>query len=191
MRKTVLFFVMATVFVMASCQENKKATLRTSIHSIDDSLRVMVKKEMNSANYQMDKSMYKKAIDANIKFYSSYPTDKYADTALHKVAALYRQLGESDNATKWRDTLLEKFPNTYRKEGLLELQMNYYDLNHYNPTKIKYYIGKLLAMDHLSKEKREQFEFRLKHIDLTFDQLIQLQTQMDKKQEDSIPKQAK
>lgn len=183
MRKISFLFIIISLF--ASCQGGKKEQLKQTIQNLDDSLRTEVKNAMQSDSYKMDTSLYRKSIAANINFYKSYPNDKFSDTALQRIAALYRQLNEADLAVNWRDTLLTKFPNTAHKEGLLELQMNYYDYNHYNPEKIKYYIGKLLNIKDLSNEKRKQFEFRLQHIDLTFDQLIELQSKLANQKSDS------
>lgn len=185
MRKLLLICLLGSVFIVASCQDSERNNLRKSIGVIDDSLHIMVQKEMQGKGGSFDPSLYQKSIDANLSFYKKFPSDAYADKALHKIAASYRQLGKAEKAAEWRDTLLSKFPNTYHKIGLLELQMNYYDFNRYTPKKIEYYIEKLLAIDKLPPEKRKQYEFRLKHVNLTFQQLILLQANMAKQQADS------
>lgn len=150
-------------------------SLKASIKEMDDSLKVMVEEAISSPDYKMNKVAYHEAINRNKEFYNHFPEDKYAEKALEKVAALYLQINVEEEAVKWRDTLLNNYPNTENKVGLLELQMNYYDFNDYNPEKLEHYAKRLLAIENLPEEKREQYEFRLKHIDKTFDELIELQ----------------
>lgn len=174
-KKTILCILLGCIFLIAACQTNQKTALKRTIYQLDDSLKQSIKNEMQATNFKLNKALYQRAINANIKYYNTYPKDSYTDTALHKIAALYRGIGEVENAVQWRDTLLSQFPQTYHKIGLLELQMSYYDFNHYNPDKIKFYIQQLLAIKTLPDTKRKQYEFRLKHIDLSFEELMQLQ----------------
>lgn len=183
MKKLVYIISILTVFGACNSKEEIKDEpeeltvdgLKASIKEMDDSLHLMMDKAVNSPDYQMNKVAYHEAINRNKEFYSHFPDNDYAETAIGKVAGLYLQLNVEEEAVKWRDTLLTKYPNTKDKIGLLELQMNYYDLNDYQPEKIKHYAERLLAIENLPEEKREQYEFRLKHIDKTFDELIELQ----------------
>jgi len=183
MKKVIYILSLLTVF--AACnntevvQEEKEEItvdgLKASIKVMDDSLHRMMKDALNSPNYKMNKVAYHEAINRNKDFYYNFPDNDYSEIALGKIAGLYLQLNVEKEAVKWRDTLLAKYPNTKDKIGLLELQMNYYDHNDYNPEKIKHYADRLLAIENLSPGRREQYEFRLKHIDKTFEELIELQ----------------
>lgn len=183
MKKIIYIFSLLTIFT--SCNSNSEEVnveeevtiegLKASIKEMDDSLKVMMEEAVKSPDYKMNRVAYHEAINRNKDFYTFFPNDPYAETALGKIAGLYLQIDVEEEAVKWRDTLLNNYPNTKDKAGLLELQMNYYDYNAYNPEKIKYYLDQLLAIENLSEEKREQYEFRLKHIDKSFEELIELQ----------------
>ena len=183
MKKIVFIFGILLTFAACNNQEVKSDIkeevtiegLKSSIKEMDDSLMVLMEEAVKSPNYQMNRVAYHEAINRNKDFYYNFPKDPYAETALSKIAALYLQLNVESESAKWRDTLLTQFPNTKDKMGVLELQMNYYDFNEHNPEKIKFYANQLLAIENLSDEKREQYEFRLKHIDKTFEELIELQ----------------
>ena len=182
-----LIFIFSLMLVFLSCknpnEKKKKATvedLKSGIKEMDDSLKMLVDKVMNSSDFQINRAVYYEAINRNKNFYFQFPEDPYAEVALEKIASMFLQLNQEDNAAKWRDSLLINYPNTKHKIDLLELQMSYYDFNHYDPKKYKYYAKQLLAIDSLPKEKREKCEFRLEHIDLTFDELIKLQEETSK-----------
>lgn len=176
-----LIFILGISVVFLSCtaskDNNKEESvegLKASIKEMDDSLNVLVEKVMTTSDFKINRAVYYEAINRNKDFYFHFPKDPYAEVALEKIASMFLQLNQEDRAVKWRDTLLTKYPNTKDKIGLLELQMSYYDYNEHNPEKYKYYAHQYLAIKDLPKEKRESCEFRLKHIDLTFDQLIEL-----------------
>jgi hypothetical protein len=186
MKKVIFVFgILLTFFACTNNQENEVKEevtiegLKSSIKEMDDSLMVLMEEAVKSPEYKMNRVAYHEAINRNKEFYTQFPNDAYAEVALDKIAALYLQLNVESESVKWRDTLLNKYPNTKNKIGLLELQMNYYDFNENNPEKIKYYANQLLAIDNLSEERREQYEFRLKHIDKTFEELIELQIEAD------------
>jgi hypothetical protein len=191
MKKTILG--LSLLFVFTACNESNSKEdvtpeeLKAGIKEMDDSLNIMTQKVMNNDDYQMDKVAYHEAIKRNKKFYAHFSDHQYAEQAAQKIAALYLQLNIESEAVKWRDTVLLNYPENKNKLGLLELQMNYYDYNEYTPKKIKYYGKKILAMENLPPKKREAKSFRLKHIDKTFDELIQMQNQNDKDSLDTIP----
>ncbi|PWH84780.1 outer membrane protein assembly factor BamD [Brumimicrobium oceani] len=185
MKKAIYIFSVLLVFT--ACNSNTEEieadtkeevnleALKTSIKEMDDSLKLLMDEAVKSPTYKMNKVAYHEAINRNKDFYHNFPEDSYAEKALSKIAALYLQIGVEEEAVKWRDTLLNNYPNTEDKIGLLELQMNYYDYNQYNKEKIQHYAERLLAIENLSDEKREQYEFRLEHIDKSFEELIELQ----------------
>lgn len=186
-----IIYVLSLLAVFAACNSKSEESnidkeeevtvegLKTSIKEMDDSLQIIMDEAVKSPDYKMNRVAYHEAINRNKDFYQHFPNNPYAEVALGKVASLYLQLNVEEEAVKWRDTLLNNYPNTKNKIGLLELQMNYYDYNQHNPEKIKHYAERLLAIDDLPEEKREQYEFRLEHIDKTFDELIELQLSGD------------
>ncbi|RYM35839.1 hypothetical protein ERX46_02255 [Brumimicrobium glaciale] len=181
-----IIYVFSVLIVFASCNSNNEEvkeekeemtveSMKASIKEMDDSLKVMMDEAIKSPEYKMNRVAYHEAINRNKDFYQTFPNDPYAEKALGKIAGIYLQLNIEEEAVKWRDTLLNNYPNTEDKIGLLELQMNYYDYNMNNKEKIKHYANRLLAIENLSEEKREQYEFRLEHIDKSFEELIELQ----------------
>jgi tetratricopeptide (TPR) repeat protein len=171
-----------------SAQEDTPESVWKSVVEMDDSLKTMIDKRMTIDTFKIDKLVYHEAINRNKKFYSLYPNDDKAQKAVEKIASLYMQLGVEREAVKWRDSILLNYPNTENKLGLLELQLSYYDFDNYTPEKIDYYIKELLALENLPKDKKEDYEFRLKHIDKSFEELIQIRMQeMDSLQSDKGP----
>lgn len=184
MRKTI--FIISSILILVACDNHTKniesdqeefseEVLRASIQEMDDSLMAMMREANEAKEYTINRAAYYEAINRNKDFYFNFPEAPFSETALNNIAALYLQLNVESEAAKWRDTLLTRFPNTEHKIGLLELQMNYYDFNEYTPEKIKFYATELLAIDDLPEEKREQYEFRLEHLDKTFEELIDFQ----------------
>ncbi|PKR79579.1 hypothetical protein CW751_14260 [Brumimicrobium salinarum] len=194
----VYILIIAVLLTSYACNEkaqnntqNEEITvesLKTSIKEMDDSLHAMMEKAKASDDYKMNRVAYHEAINRNKKFYETFPKDPYSETALNKIAALYFQLNIESESVKWRDTLLHNYPETPNKIGVLELQMNYYDYNEYDPEKIKFYANQLLAIENLPESKREQYEFRLEHIDKTFEELIEFQMENNENETDVKPK---
>lgn len=150
--------------------------IKASIQEIDDSLKVLFDNAMHQEQFQMNHAVFYEAINRNKQLFLKFPDDPGVEQALDKISAIYLQLNHEEEAVKWRDTLLTRFPNTKHKVGLLELQMNYYDYNEHNPEKMEYYLNQLLEIEDLSAEKRAQYEFRLENIDKTFEELILMQS---------------
>lgn len=184
-----IVFILSVLTVFTACNSNEEVneqpeeitveSQKAAIVEMDDSLHAMMIEAVESPDYKMNRVAYHEAINRNKEFYKLFPENEYSETAIGKIAGLYLQLNIEQEAVKWRDTLLLNYPNTKDKIGLLELQMNYYDFNEYTPEKIKFYAEQLLAIENLSEEKREQYEFRLAHIDKTFEELIELQFSED------------
>ncbi|MBW7868004.1 MAG: hypothetical protein H3C31_06745 [Brumimicrobium sp.] len=160
-----------------SSKDMSKEYWEELIQKTDDTIKLDFQQATKNQNFRINTALYQRAIERNLNFYQRFPTDTFSEVALDKVAALFLQINQESEAVKWRDTLLIKFPNTRNRIGLLELQMNYYDFNQYNKEKINFYLEQLLASKELTEEQRQSYEYRLKHIDLTFEELILLQSQ--------------
>ncbi len=184
MKTWITLIVCSSLFIISSCTESKEETseqtpesLLNSIEEMDDSLKVLVEKRMRIDTFIIDKLVYHEAINRNKAFYKEYPEHEKAEKSLEKIASMYLQIGVDSEAVKWRDSILINYPENENKIGILEMQMNYYDYDNYNPDKIKYYTEELLAIENLPEGKREDYEFRLKHLDKTFDELIMIRMQ--------------
>lgn len=155
--------------------------LKQSIKEIDDSLSRLTKKKMKNPDFKIDRLVYHEAINRNKRFFEEFSEHEYAETALEKIASIYFQLQIEGEAAKWRDSILVHYPNSDKKIGLLEMQMSYYDFNNHNKERLEYYINELLSLDNLSEQQRQDYEFRLKHIDKSHSELMELHNN------DSIP----
>lgn len=182
MKKYIILFLVIAMLVRcgndsSDSKENKVDSpeeLLTSISQIDDSLQAMIDKKMRVDTFKINKLVYHEAINRNKQFFELYPEHDQAEQALENIASMYMQIGVESEAAKWRDSILTHYPNNKNKLGLLEMQMNYYDYDNYNPEKITYYAEQLLALENLPEGKKEDYEFRLKHIDKSFDELIEI-----------------
>lgn len=175
-------FLIGLLFIgVVACDSNKlsETKLKSEIEELDNQIRKNFKEAEETGDYTLDKSLYEEMIKKNIQFYENFPDSPYAEESLNKITSIYLQIEDEGQAVLWRDTLLTKYPNTEHKEGILELQMNYYDFNDYQPEKIEYYANQLLEIENLSDEKRQMIEFRLEHLDKRFEELILLQMMME------------
>lgn len=148
--------------------------LKERIEEIDDSLSMLTKKKMQHPDFKIDRLVYHEGINRNKKFFETFPENEFAKTALEKIASLYFQLQIEGEAAKWRDSILLHYPNTESKIALLEMQMSYYDYDNHNKEKLEYYLNELLNLENLSDQQREDYEFRLKHIDKSHSELMEL-----------------
>lgn len=177
--------------ILTSCGDKTESTtsedevtaeeLKSSIKEIDDSLLMLTKKKMKNPDFKIDRLVYHEGINRNKNFFGKFPEDEYAETALHKIASLYFQLQIEGEAAKWRDSILLHYPNTESKITLLEMQMSYYDYDNHNKEKLEFYLNELLSLENLSEEKKQDYEFRLKHIDKSHSELMNLHNN------DSVP----
>lgn len=149
-------------------------SLKSDIKEIDDSLSVLIKKRLEEDDFKIDRLVYHEGINRSIKFYETFPDDDFAPYALEKVASLYDALQISQKSADWRDTIIVNYPEFDRRLDILELQKAHYDnFETYEPEKIEHYIELMLEMD-IPDKKREDLEYRLEHIDLTFLEMVKL-----------------
>lgn len=148
--------------------------LKEKIQVMDDSLAVLTTDFLDGKIEKIDRLVYHEAINRNIDFYNNFPDNNYAPFALEKVSSMYMALNVEKKAAEWRDTLLVNYPDFDRSLDILELQKSYYDgYESYNKEKVEHYIEKMLEHEKLSDGKREDLEYRLENIDLSYKELIQ------------------
>lgn len=161
---------------ISSFDKDSKEFYQAAIQEMDDSLKVLFKKALEEDNFNIDPAVYYEAIERSKDYYYKFPEDAYAETALNKIAAMYFQLNQEDEAAEWRETILAKYPKAENRNSLMELQMSYYgDPATFSQDKIEYYARELLKTKGLSAEKKEEYEFRLEHSDKNFEELIIMQ----------------
>lgn len=184
MKTWIIITLCFSLLILMACNESQEISdemtpesLLNSIEEMDDSLHALVDKRMRVDTFEIDKLVYHEAINRNKEFYSSFPNHEKAEQSLEKIASMYLQIGVESEAAKWRDSILINYSENENKIGILEMQMNYYDYDNYNPEKIRFYAQQLLGIKNLPEGKKEDYEFRLKHIDKTFDELILIRMQ--------------
>jgi len=183
MKKIIAFTLLA--FVLIQCKnasENENTNLRPSqdelkksIKVMDDSLSVLYQNLMKDPQKQIPSLAIYETINRYLAFYKEYPTDKYSATCLDKVQQLYLQEKIYESSLAYTDTLLIKFPNYKDKANLLLNAGSTAELLEDKDLLKKYYSRLLKECKDLNSETREMVEFRLKHIDKTFDELIEMQ----------------
>ena len=113
--------------------------------------------------------------------YRNYPESKEAPAYLDKAHIILSGSGYHNLAVLYADTLIRKYPAYDNRPMVLQSLASAYDMFIIPRKKelvIKYYKLLLKENPKLPKEERKNIEFRLEHIDKTFDQLIEMQ--MDK-----------
>jgi len=118
--------------------------------------------------------------DACLAVYRAFPKSKQAPRYLDKAHMIYSSAGAHGIAVLYADTLIQRYPSYDNRPMVLLSLASAYDLFIIPRKKDlvkKYYELLLLENPNLPKEEKEGYEFRLKNIDLTYDELIDLQTQ--------------
>jgi TolA-binding protein len=179
-----LFCLLGVIFIQCKSSVEKekgnekpsKESLKASIKVMDDSLATMYKAIMNNNSQQIPSLAITETINRYLAFYRAYPDDKYSPECLDKVQQLYLQKKVYEKSLEFTDTLLIKYPKYKNRANLLLNAGSTCELTN-DKTKIKKYYSQLLKeFPNLDKETKEMIEFRLKHIHLSFDELIDLQT---------------
>lgn len=116
--------------------------------------------------------------DKCLAVYRNYPKSKEAPAYLDKAHIILSGSGYHSLAVLYADTLIRKYPMYDNRAMVLQSLASAYDMFIIPRKKelvIKYYKLLLKENPKMSKEERENIEFRLEHIDKTFDQLIEMQ----------------
>ncbi|MCH2225373.1 MAG: hypothetical protein MK066_11450 [Crocinitomicaceae bacterium] len=117
-------------------------------------------------------------IEKLLLLYRTYPKHEKAPSCLDKVQMAYSTIGVHELAAKFADTLLMKYPKYENRLLIIESQITNYDqfIKPRDKEKVKSYYEMIFKdFPNLSEEKKEDYQFRLDNIDLTFDELIEKQ----------------
>lgn len=176
MKVLTTFYVIALLFVGCSSSAQDPVQARTEITELEDSIsKVSLKLELGE---KMDTSMINRLKAKLVAFYQTFPENEYAPEYLDKLHML--SIGERDYETgmRYADTLIKNYKDYINRPMILESMANAYDMfiQPRDISKVQEYNNLLLKENpKMDEEKREEIEFRMKHIDLTMDQLIDLQ----------------
>jgi hypothetical protein len=175
--KFLVFFSLVILIFVSSCGSKSKDDVSVQIEELKE---IIKQKEDSLSNFQtsnepIPQKKHYELIESLLKFYRTFPKDKYAPVCLDKVQMSYSGLGVYFKAVEFADTLIERYPKYINRAMVLESQASNFDIFHEprDTNKVKYYYGLLLKENpKLDKDKKEGILMRLKHLDLTFDEYI-------------------
>ena len=174
-----LVFTVGMLSVLVACGGNstdKKAEKPTKeqlvqeVKSFEDSIKKRLVPEGNKTVMAYS--------DKCLAVYRNYPKSKEAPAYLDKAHIILSGSGYHNLAVLYADTLIRKYPLYDNRPMVLQSLASAYDMFIIPRKKelvIKYYKLLLKENPKMPKEERENIEFRLKHIDKTFDELIEMQ----------------
>jgi tetratricopeptide (TPR) repeat protein len=183
MNKFIFFTLLTLVLIACNSKEEKqvaekptKEVLKSKIDEMDDSLQVLYQEIMKDPTKKIPSLAIYNTINKYKDFYENYPKDPFAPVCLDKIQQLYLQEKVYVKSLEFTDILLKEYP-AYKDKALVLLNAGSTCeiLNDRKKMK-KYYTQLLEEYPKIDKDTKEMVEFRLKHIDLTFDQLIELQS---------------
>lgn len=176
MKAILLLFISGILFVGCNSSAQDAVTYRESIKSLEDSLSVASLKLQPGE--KMDVQMKQRLINKLVYYYQNFPEDKYAPEYLDKLHMI--AVGERDyeTAMKYADTLINNYKDYINRSMVLESMANAYDMFILprDTSKVRYYNDLLLKENpDMDKDKREEIQYRMKHLDLTIDEFIDFQ----------------
>lgn len=153
--------------------------LKTGIKELEDSLTRLSENTTNER--KQIPNIVRQALIEKLKLvYRHYPEDKTAPLCMDKVHQLYSIMGAHEVAVSYADSLLERYPDYENKDLTIFSIIAIYDdqLEPRDTAKVREYYHRLFkAFPNMSKEEREDHEFRLKHLDMTIEELAEYRIQ--------------
>ena len=170
------FYIVALLFVGCSSSAQDPVQAHAEITALEDSISKASLKLVQGE--KMDTLMINRLKSKLVNFYQTFPENEYAPEYLDKLHML--AIGQRDYETgmRYADTLIKNYKDYINRPMILESMANAYDMfiQPRDISKVQEYNNLLLKENpKMDEEKREEIEFRMKHIDLTMDQLIDLQ----------------
>lgn len=181
--KILVFCVVALLAVACGSDKNTsgaptQADLKKSIEVMNDSLDVMFQEVMDGKRDKVPSLAIYETVNRYLAYYRAFPNDTYAATCLDRVHQLYLQEKVYDLSVQYGDTLLQRYPKYSERANVYLSLGSTYDVMLKDSAKVRLYYSKLLKeFPKLPKETQEMVQFRLKHLDKTFDQMIEMQMQ--------------
>jgi hypothetical protein len=181
MYKYLIFF--SVVSLIVACSESKenettttKESLKAQIQEMDDSLKVWYKLVMDGKESSVPSLAIYETVNRHLAYYRAFPEDEFSATCLDKAHQLYMQEKAYDLSIAYADTLLLKYPKYPNKAEVLLSVGSTYDVVLNDTSKVRVYYTRLLK-EHPSMDKdvRNQVSFRLKHLNKTFDEMVEMQ----------------
>ncbi len=173
--KFVIFLTVIGFFYSCGGSGNVKSD--NSIQILKD--KIKLKEESLGKSQNKDKSF--STIDHNeliallLDFSTKFPKDPYAPVCLDKIHMAYSAIGLYSKASEYADLLLKKYPKYVNRAMILESQASNYDIfiQPRDTSKVRYYNEVLLKENpNMSKERKEDIQMKLKHLDLNLEEYL-------------------
>lgn len=142
-----------------------------AVAAFEDSLKA----NAVDVNQLTDQAIGVKYAEKCLAVYRQFPKDKDAPRYLDKAHVIFASLGMHQRSVLLADSLIQNYPLYKNRPMVLESLATAYDifLRPRNKEKVKMYYEMLLKEGkNLPTEQRENIVYRLKNIDLTFEELI-------------------
>ncbi len=180
--KIVFLSFFSVVLLAVGCTSESKSELPVqpklnellvSVKQMEDSLR---KSPSKGALDEKTGLLY---AEKCLKVSTFYPKSKEAPEFMDKAHVIFSTLGLFGKSVSIADSIIINYPSYKNRARVLESLASSYDV-FIQPRKKemvkKYYSLLLKENPNMPAEQKETIEFRLKNIDLTFEELIQLQS---------------
>ena len=163
------------IFLVISCSADRSETgLKAAITEKENALKNLAPED---DDLETRESMRLELIDALLDYYHTFPKDDYSPECLDKVHFVYTAMRKFASPARYGDTLLMNYPNYINREMVIESQYNTYDMfiKPRNIEKVEYYLNMWLKeYPSMDKDKKEEIEYRLKYVDLTIEQIMDM-----------------
>lgn len=172
MRKLLsITFVSALLIACGPKKLETKEDYIASVVEFEDSLKASAV----DVNQLTDPAIGVAYAEKCLAVYRQFPKTKEAPRYLDKAHVIFASLGMHQRSVLLADTLIQKYPLYKNRQMVLESLATAYDifLRPRNKEKVKMYYELLLKEGiNIPTEQRKNIEYRLKNIDLTFEELI-------------------
>ena len=153
----------------------------TKTNSASSELKEKIKLKEDSLSKIQNQDQSTFTIDRNeliallLDYSTKFPDDKYAPECLNKIHMVYSGMGLYTKASEYADIILKKYPNYEKRALILESQASNYDIfiQPRDTAKVRYY-NEILIKENpkMSKERKEDIQLKLKHLDLNFEEYL-------------------
>jgi tetratricopeptide (TPR) repeat protein len=151
------------------------------ITQMDDSLKIYYQAIMQNGDSKIPQSSIQKAIDLQMAFYYQFPKHEFAAEALDKAQQLYLQQKEYVKSANVCDTLIANYPNYKQLKSVLISAASTYDFMLRDTIHAKQYYQRILNLKKLDPETKQTTSFRIKHLDMTLEEMIEFQIKLNSK----------
>lgn len=180
MKQAYVWGLGALLAITAACSGNDaakggaKEALIESVKQFEDSLK------LNTTSAVTSQAVAMQYVEKCLQVYRSYPKSEEAPAYLDKAHLILSGSGMFRLAAQYGDTLIRKYPAYKNRPLVLQSLASAYDMSIVPRRKDlvrKYYTMLLKENPNLPAEERESIQYRLDHIDLTFEEIVQRRKQ--------------